>query len=67
MVPLAVSLTHKFYQTMQDFFFPKAEGEGQGQGELTESDHTHLFGPGGVQRTQMLFVNVVSVCNDHSW
>jgi len=50
-VPLAVSLTSKFYQTMQDFFFPKAEGEGQGQGEVAESDHTHLFGPGGVQRT----------------
>ena len=48
MVPLAVSLTSKFYQTMQDFFFPKAEGEGQGEG--TDSDHAHLFGPGGVQR-----------------
>ena len=47
-VPLAVSLTSKFYQTMQDFFFPKAEGEGQGEG--TDSDHAHLFGPGGVQR-----------------
>ena len=47
-VPLAVSLTSKFYQTMQDFFFPKAEGEGQGEG--TDPDHAHLFGPGGVQR-----------------
>ena len=61
-VPLAVSLTHKFYQTMQDFFFPKAEGEGQGQGELTESDHTHLFGPGGVQRTQILYI--VCACSE---
>ena len=45
---------------MQDFFFPKAEGEGQGQGEVAESDHTHLFGPGGVQRTYLWFVNVNS-------
>ncbi len=46
-VPLAVSLTAKFFQTMQDFFFPKAEEEGL---ESLEADRSHLFGPGGVAR-----------------
>ena len=41
-----VSLTARFFQTMQDFFFPKAEGEGPDPGPV-EPDHSHLF---GVQR-----------------
>ena len=50
-VPLAVTLTSKFYQTMQDFFFPKVEGESlEQQQQQSEPDHSHLFGPGGVQR-----------------
>ena len=45
-VPLAVRLTEKFYQTMQDFFLPRQEGEGR-EG-ASEPDHSHIFG--GVQR-----------------
>ena len=51
-VPLAVSLTAKFFQTVQDFFVPKAE-EGVALGDTYtsgEPDHSHLFGPTGVQR-----------------
>ncbi len=44
-VPLSVSLTAKFYQTMQDFFFPKA-----GDSDQTDRDHGHLFAPSGIQR-----------------
>ena len=51
-VPLAVCLTAKFYQTMQDFFFPKAE-EG-GASADSASDHSYLFGPSGAQRKQQL-------------
>ncbi|CAI8057604.1 Protein KIAA0100 [Geodia barretti] len=40
-VPLQVSLTAKFFQTMQDFFFPKTEGDGP---DPLEPDHSHLFG-----------------------
>ena len=43
---LQVSLTAKFFQTMQDFFFPKSEGDGP---DPLEPDHSHLF---GVHRTQ---------------
>ena len=46
-VPLAVCLTAKFYQTMQDFFFPKAE---EGASADSTSDHSYLFGPSGAQR-----------------
>ena len=46
-VPLSVSLTAKFYQTMQDFFFPKAD---ERIGDQQEPDHAHLFGPSGIQR-----------------
>lgn len=45
-VPLTVSLTFRFFQTMQDFFFPKAEEAA----DVAEPDHSHLFGPTGVQR-----------------
>ena len=45
-VPLTVSLTSRFFQTMQDFFFPKAEEAT----DMAEPDHSHLFGPAGVQR-----------------
>lgn len=48
-VPLAVCLTAKFYQTMQDFFFPKVE---EGAGGDSASDHSYLFGPTGAQRKQ---------------
>ena len=51
-VPLAVCLTAKFYQTMQDFFFPKAE-EG-GASADSGPDHSYLFGPSGAQRKQQL-------------
>ncbi len=46
-VPLAVSLTAKFFQIMQDFFFPKAEEDSPD----LEADHSRLFGPGGAART----------------
>lgn len=46
-VPLAVSVTAKFFQTMQHFFFPKAE-EAE---EESSTDHSRLFGPGGTTRT----------------
>ena len=46
-VPLAVCLTAKFYQTMQDFFFPKAD---EGTSGDSASDHSYLFGPTGAQR-----------------
>ena len=45
-VPLNVSLTFRFYQTMQDFFFPKAEETL----DVGGPDHSHIFGPTGVQR-----------------
>ena len=47
-----VSLTARFFQTMQDFFFPKTEGEGPETGPL-EPDHSHLF---GVQRETFSFM-----------
>lgn len=46
-VPLTVSLTSRFFQTMQEFFLHKVEEPDVGVGE---PDHTHLFGPTGVQR-----------------
>ena len=46
-VPLAVCLTAKFYQTMQDFFFPKVE---EGSSGDSGPDHSYLFGPTGAQR-----------------
>ena len=52
-VPLAVCLTAKFYQTMQDFFFPKAEEGASGD---SGPDHSYLFGPTGAQRMQSLHV-----------
>ncbi len=52
-VPLNVCLTSRFYQTMQDFFFPKAED----LPDLPEPDHSHLFGFVGSEGT---------VCNDIS-
>jgi hypothetical protein len=51
-VPLAVCLTAKFYQTMQDFFFPKAE---EGASADSGPDHSYLFGPSGAQRKQLLY------------
>ena len=44
-VPLAVKLTEKFYQTLQEFFLPRAEADVK---ESLEPDHSHVFG--GVQR-----------------
>ena len=45
-VPLAVRLTEKFYNTLQEFFLPRAEAEAR---ELTsDPDHSHVFG--GIQR-----------------
>ena len=44
MVPLAVRLTEKLYQTIQSFFLPKAETEAK---DTSEPDHSHVF---GVQR-----------------
>lgn len=43
-VPLAVRLTEKLYQTIQSFFLPKAETEAK---DTSEPDHSHVF---GVQR-----------------
>ena len=57
-VPLAVCLTAKFYQTMQDFFFPKAEEGASGD---TGPDHSYLFGPTGAQRTYICTVLCMSV------
>lgn len=48
-VPLSVSLTAKFYQTVQDFFFPKADE--RVAVDQQDPDHSHLFGPSGVQPT----------------
>uniref|UniRef100_A0A1X7V154 FMP27/BLTP2/Hobbit GFWDK motif-containing RBG unit domain-containing protein n=1 Tax=Amphimedon queenslandica TaxID=400682 RepID=A0A1X7V154_AMPQE len=40
-VPLAVRLTEKLYQTIQAFFLPKAETEAK---DTAEPDHSHVFG-----------------------
>jgi hypothetical protein len=56
-VPLTVSLTSRFFQTMQDFFFPKVEETA----EMGEPDHSHLFGPTGVQRKIYPIVSLASV------
>ncbi len=50
-VPLTVCLTARFFQTMHNFFFPKAEEVA----DVSEPDHSHLFGPPGLQRK--LFYN----------
>ena len=55
-VPLAVSITVRFYQTMQDFF-PKAELEAV---ELTDADHTHLFGAGTCVQRKLYAVHCIS-------
>ena len=57
-VPLAVCLTAKFYQTMQDFFFPKAEEGASGD---SASDHSYLFGPTGAQRKQRATTTTMKV------
>lgn len=44
-MPLSVRLTEKFYQTLQEFFLPKAEMESK---ETLDQDHSHVFG--GLQR-----------------
>ena len=43
-VPLAVTLTEKFYNMLQEFFLPKSE-----EREESEIDHSRIFG--GNQRT----------------
>lgn len=44
-VPLTVSLTSRFFHTMQYFFFPKAEEIT----DMAELDRSHLFAPAGIQ------------------
>ena len=44
-VPLAVRLTERFYQTMQDFFLPRQEGDSRDF--TSDPDHSHIM---GVQR-----------------
>ena len=52
-VPLAVRLTEKFYQTMQDFFLPRQEGETRES--TSDPDHSYIFG--GVKRKPSLVCN----------
>ena len=44
-IPLAVCLTEKFYNTMQEFFLPRTDLDGKDSN--TEQDHSHVL---GVQR-----------------
>ena len=54
-VPLTVRLTSRFYQTMQDFFFPKAEDLPDLPRLMPEADHSLLFGSMGSECKLFLY------------
>ena len=48
-VPLGISITARFFQTLQDFFFPKSEADPVEGAEQVDHPHSHAFGSSAVQ------------------